>query len=45
VAICAVIEDVLAQAPNSSPSTVEDVLEADATARDLARRALKAIED
>ncbi|MEY2472804.1 MAG: 1-deoxy-D-xylulose-5-phosphate reductoisomerase [Actinomycetota bacterium] len=45
VAICAVIEEVLATAPNSSPSTVSDVLEADATARDLARRAIKAIQD
>jgi 1-deoxy-D-xylulose-5-phosphate reductoisomerase len=44
VAICAVIEEVVAAAPNLSPSTVSDVLEADATARDLARRAIKARE-
>jgi 1-deoxy-D-xylulose-5-phosphate reductoisomerase len=39
--ICVVIEEVVAAAPNSSPSTVSDVLEADATARDLARRVIE----
>jgi 1-deoxy-D-xylulose-5-phosphate reductoisomerase len=43
VAICAVIEEVLAAAPNSSPSTVEDVLEADANARDLARQVIEGL--
>jgi 1-deoxy-D-xylulose-5-phosphate reductoisomerase len=41
VAICAVIQEVLAAAPNSSPSTVEDVLEADENARHLARRVIE----
>jgi 1-deoxy-D-xylulose 5-phosphate reductoisomerase len=36
VSICAVIEEVLASAPNLIPSTVSDVLEADANARLLA---------
>jgi 1-deoxy-D-xylulose-5-phosphate reductoisomerase len=39
--ICVVIEEVLAAAPNTSPTTVEDVLEADATARELARRTIE----
>jgi 1-deoxy-D-xylulose-5-phosphate reductoisomerase len=43
VAICAVIEEVVAAAPNFSPSTVSDVLEADATARDLARRVIEGL--
>jgi 1-deoxy-D-xylulose-5-phosphate reductoisomerase len=43
VAICAVIEEVLAAAPNVSPSTVEDVLEADASARNLARRVIEGL--
>ncbi|HVV35814.1 MAG TPA: 1-deoxy-D-xylulose-5-phosphate reductoisomerase [Acidimicrobiales bacterium] len=42
VAICAVIQEVLAAAPNHSPSTVSDVLDADAEARQLARRAIQA---
>ncbi|HUR77766.1 MAG TPA: 1-deoxy-D-xylulose-5-phosphate reductoisomerase [Acidimicrobiales bacterium] len=36
VSICAVIEEALASAPNLIPSTVSDVLEADANARSLA---------
>ena len=43
MAICAVIEEVLAAAPNLSPSTVSDVLEADATARALARRVIEGL--
>jgi 1-deoxy-D-xylulose-5-phosphate reductoisomerase len=45
MAICAVIEEVVAAAPNLSPSTVSDVLEADAAARDRARRSIDARED
>ncbi|MEY2469179.1 MAG: 1-deoxy-D-xylulose-5-phosphate reductoisomerase [Actinomycetota bacterium] len=40
--IAAVIEDVVATAPDAIPATVEDVLEADSAARDLARRAVAA---
>jgi 1-deoxy-D-xylulose-5-phosphate reductoisomerase len=40
VAIRAVIEEVVAAAPNLIPSTVDDVLEADAAARDLARQVI-----
>jgi 1-deoxy-D-xylulose-5-phosphate reductoisomerase len=43
VAICAVVEEVVAAAPNLSPSTVSDVLEADATARDSARRVIEGL--
>ncbi|MEY2469533.1 MAG: 1-deoxy-D-xylulose-5-phosphate reductoisomerase [Actinomycetota bacterium] len=45
VAICAVIEEVLASAPNLIPSTVQDVLEADHTARALAQQVISAREN
>ena len=41
--ICVVIEEVVAAAPNSSPTTVSDVLEADATARQLARQVIEGL--
>ncbi|HUR76783.1 MAG TPA: 1-deoxy-D-xylulose-5-phosphate reductoisomerase [Acidimicrobiales bacterium] len=40
VAICAVVEEVLASAPNLMPSSVSEVLDADATAREQARTIL-----
>ena len=41
-AIVSVIEEVVASAPDAIPGTVEDVLDADFSARDLARRAVAA---
>jgi len=44
-AIADVITEVVATAPDAMPGTVEDVLEADAAARDRARRVIKTMEN
>ncbi len=44
VAICAVIQEALASAPNLIPTTVSEVLDADHEARELAQRLIRARE-
>ncbi|MEY2426986.1 MAG: 1-deoxy-D-xylulose-5-phosphate reductoisomerase [Actinomycetota bacterium] len=45
MAICAVIQEALASAPNLIPTTVSEVLDADHAARELAQRLIRARED